>query len=215
MSALQNKVELFPNFFNLICGFIHVHDSELSSPFPISLFYIILSFYGTTIDIINEANGHSIKMIMPLKRGYSFNFYFNKVKIQKKLTIGFVNNYQEINQLHQMSSFAGLLFTKYAHWLWKTDQLLGYNVKCLQPNEFLKISFTFKEDRKISYAICQDGEFPNQFMYHRQKSAIGKEILSSQDITVEEKPKKDDQFLCIEFCDYNDSLSITNITKKN
>ena len=218
MSDLQHKIKHFRKHFHLISAFVYVFGSELSSTFPIPLIYVILSFYGTTVDIINETHGSSIMILMRLKKGHSFTFYFNNIKIKDKLTIGFVSDYQAANVLYQIPSFAGLILRKDAHYFYRHNGLLLYNQlkynDCLtwQTNYSIKISLNFKEFREVSYAIYND-QFPNQFMYHPQKSAIGKNIFSSSSMPIFEELKNGDQFLVIEFSDYNDSLSITNITK--
>ena len=213
----QHKVQQFPKHFVLISGFVHAFGSELSSTFPMALIYVILSFYGTTIDIINKMHGYrTTTILMRLKKGHLFNFYFNNIKIKEELTIGIVELcYQPKNILYHIPSFAGLILRKDMHWFYTVENegAYYYRPKIKESTNFsIKISLDFKEYIKASYAI-NDNQFPNQFMYRPQKSAIGKEILSSPSIQIFDKPKNRDQFLVIQLYDYNDSISITNITK--
>ena len=216
MSDLQHMIKHFRKHFDLISAFVHVFGSDLSSTFPMALIYVILSFYGTTIEIINKTHGPSKTILMRLKKGHLFNFYFNNIKIKEELTIGIVELcHQPENILYHIPSFAGLILRKNVHWFYSVENggAYYYCPKIKESTNFsIKISLDFKEYIKASYSI-NDDQFPNQFMYRLQKSAIGKEILSSPFIQVFDKPKNHDQLLCIQLEDYNDSISITNITK--
>ena len=210
-NSLQDEIHFFPKYSILVSGFVRTTAKELSISVPKFMAFLVLWFYGTTIDIIKTSHGVPTLLFIPMRVINSYEIHFRKIKFRHCLTMGLTDNTKKVH-------FTGLVFRNQSHSFFLDNKLLNtFNVP-IKINHSLKTLINFNGKNKISYEFGE-GVFKNQFMYRHHVCRLHSKkqetlFKSHPDTKVDREESKDrKEYFVIQLFSCNDSISITNITK--
>ena len=233
MFSFQHPIALLPKHSKLVHGFIHVSEGALSITIPQMIIFMILDFYGITVEICKwSPQKKRLKSLIPMKTKKCYDVYFHNIEFKQKLIIGLVSNNNILKpffKLHQAPLFSGIVLVKNGHCFYE-DGILMYKEKTFMDKQYsLKMTINFSLERRINYEI-NSGPFTHQFITSGIRKVVkSKQIFASSrhayffPVSYKAKVNRQEQIkeqlqqkyfhFCIQLFDVNDKISITNIIK--
>lgn len=231
MSTFQETVKRLSKHHQIISGYVHENELNLTTVVPVAVLYIILLYYGISIDLVNDGEGSMTLVIPLLKKTEILNFFFKNIKYQSKIAIGLMENIKKsiissqenitlnIKKIHKEKSFSGLLLVNSGHCLYRQSACLFKSDFIIESHHALKISIKdICENYLCNQFLYQfkEKDFDNQYMYLHSNNNNNKNSSSKplfEESTYVDTTRNAKQYLCIQLFDAGDSICLTNMPK--